>query len=325
MGRRLQVLAAELCCLLLGICAGTVAVPQPLEFQIPERMEQQCFLPDQITEHISLYPGSRDYGAISNLQPLMVQEMNRRFQDSLSRKATLADIQAGEYYRISITDENLYGLHTTGQLLETLEQGELGWDCYITLEDDCILVKLRTLSLTQTDSSAVKSHYWTIQSMETVGDSNQRIGYNAAIQTGLQHTPDATQAFLVRNSYGFQVCLLCSDTIDTLVTVGETSVYGTSSFLDAVVAPGTTPKDGVFSFPALAARSTSFQPTLDFLPTELKQQVGLLGNTLPHIIQRQGLTLLQTGLLTAALLAAMGAALAVWQKRIAGLGAIRKE
>ena len=274
MGRRLQVLAAELCCLLLGICAGTVAVPQPLEFQIPERMEQQCFLPDQITEHISLYPGSRDYGAISNLQPLMVQEMNRRFQDSLSRKATLADIQAGEYYRISITDENLYGLHTTGQLLETLEQGELGWDCYITIEDDCILVKLRTLSLTQTDSSAVKSHYWTIQSMETVGDSNQRIGYNAAIQTGLQHTPDATQAFLVRNSYGFQVCLLCSDTIDTLVTVGETSVYGTSSFLDAVVAPGTTPKDGVFSFPALAARSTSFQPTLDFLPTELNSKWG---------------------------------------------------
>ena len=181
------------------------------------------------------------------------EEMNRQFQDSLSRKATLADIQAGEYYRIYITDENLYGLRTADQLLETLEQGEVGWDCYITIEDDCILVKLRTMSLTQTDPSVTKPRYWTIHSMEKVGDPQPRIGYDAAIQTGLQHTPDATQAFLVRNSDGFQVCLLCSDTIDTLVTVGETSVYGTSSFLDAVVATGTTPKDGVFSFPALAA------------------------------------------------------------------------
>lgn len=325
MKRFLPVLAAGLLCLLLGICAGTVAVQPSLELTIPLREYHACQLEEKITRNVSLRPGCADYGVVSNLQPLMVEEMNRQFQDSLSRKATLADIQAGEYYRIYITDENLYGLRTADQLLETLEQGEVGWDCYISIEDDCILVKLRTMSLTQTHPSVTKPRYWTIHSMEKVGDPQPRIGYDAAIQTGLQHTPDATQAFLVRNSDGFQVCLLCSDTIDTLVTVGETSVYGTSSFLDAVVAPGTTPKDGVFSFPALAARSTSFQPTLDFLPAELKQQVELWGSTLPHIIQRQGLTGWQTVLLMAGLLAVMGVALAVWRKRTKRSGRTRKE
>lgn len=325
MKRILPVLAAGLLCLLLGIGAGTVAVQPSLELTIPPREYRACQLEEKITRNVSLRPGCADYEVVSNLQPLMVEEMNRQFQDSLSRKATLADIQAGEYYRIYITNENLYGLRTADQLLETLQQGDAGWDCYITIEDDCILVKLRTMSLTQDGESVDKSRYWTIHSMEKVGDSQPQIGYDAAIQTGLQHTPDATQAFLVRNSYGFQVCLLCSDTIDTLVTVGETSLYGTAPFFDAVVSPGAELEEGVFSFPALAARSTSFQPTLAFLPIELKQRMGLWGNTVPHITQRQSFTGLQTVLLTAGLLAAMGAALAVWQKRTKRSGGTRKE
>lgn len=316
MKRIAQMMAAALLCLLLGLGAGA-AVQPPLELTLPERSYQEYQPSEELARHISLRPGCTNYQAVSNLQPLMVQEINRQFGDSLSRKATLEDVQAGEYYRIYITDQNLYRLHTTRLLLETLEQGEVGWDCYITVEDDSIFVKLRTLSLTQDDKVVTQPRYWTIQSMEAVKDDRDRAGYDAAIQAGLQHDPDATQAFLVLNPalYGFDVCLLCSDTIDTLVTVGETRLYGTATFLDAIVSPGAELEEGVFSFPALAARTTSFQPTLAFLPWELKRQVELWGGTLPHIIQKQGLTPLQTGLLMAGLLAVMGAGWVIWRKK----------
>lgn len=315
MHRILHALVAGLFCLLLGLGAGTVAVPPRLEFQIPKRTYQECGLPDQMAEHISLHPGNANYQAISRLQPLMVQQINQQLQNSLSRKATLEDVRAGEYYQIFFTQENLYDLHTTLGLLEILEQGDVGWDCYIAIGDDSVLVKLRTMSLDTTGESATKPHYWTIHSVEKVEDSNQRVGYETAVQLGLQYTPHATQAVLVSNFYGFSVCLLCSDTIDTLVTVGETTVYGTAPFLDGVIVPGTKPEDGVFSFPALAARTTSFQPTFHLLPVELKEKTQLNGYTLPHIIQREGFTGLQTVLLTAGLLAAMGVVLAVWQRK----------
>ena len=310
-------ITAGLLCLFLVLSAGGFVAAPAVELTLPKRSYQEYQPPEELLEHVSFYAGCTDYEAVSGLQSHLVQEINRQFGENLSRKATLEDVQAGEYYRIYITDENLYRLHTTQQLLETLEQGEVGWDCYITVENYPILVKLRLLSVTQDGQPVTQPRYWTIQSMEAVQDDQDRAGYDAAVQVGLQYDPDAAQVFLVRNPelYGFNVCLLCSDTIDTLVTVGETSLYGSASFLQQVLEPQSTLEEGVFSFPQLAARCTSFQPTSAFLPVGLALRSQQWGYSQPNIIQRQGLTPLQGILLTASLLGAVAGGVFLYRKR----------
>ena len=125
MKRKIQIGVSVLFCLLLGLGAGTASLWEPMTWTIEQRSYQEVSLPEQVTAQVSLYPGCEDYSAVTALQPEMVQEINQQLGDLLPRRATLEDVQAGEYYRIYLTRQDLYRLRTTRQLVAALEQGDV--------------------------------------------------------------------------------------------------------------------------------------------------------------------------------------------------------
>lgn len=311
MKRKIQMGVSALLCLLLGFGAGAVSSQKPMTWIIEQRSDQEVSLPEKVTAPVSLYPGCEDYSAVTALQPEMVQKINQQLGDLLPRRATLEDVQAGEYYRIYLTHQDLYRLRTTRQLVAALEQGDQIWECYLTVEEVPILVRLRTVPVEQKGQPVRQPQHWIIQWVERVGYPRERVGYDAAIQAGLQAggNPDV-QAFLVSNDSGLTVCLLCSDTIDTMVTVGQTNLSGTPSFVNAVLQPGTQPVDGVFRFSKVAALAQSFQPVLDLSALWEGRWIGIPSQD--SITQRTGLPAWATGLLMAGILLAAAASAGVW-------------
>lgn len=185
MKRKIQIGVSALLCLLLGFGAGTVSFQKPMAWTIEQRSDQEVSLPEKVTAQVSLYPGCEDYSAVTALQPEMVQEINQQLGDLLPRRATLEDVQAGEHYRIYLTRQDLYRLRTTRQLVAALEQGDQIWECYLTVEEVPILVRLRIVPVEQKGRQARQPRYWIIQWVERVGYPRERVGYDAAMQVGL--------------------------------------------------------------------------------------------------------------------------------------------
>ena len=233
----LSFLAAGVLCVQGGIM--TAAEEPSLLCQ--RRSYQEVSVSDFVSSSYKLTRQNSDYQEIQSLGEEIVESVNLWLGVHLERPLQIQDIQWEHFYKIYITLEDLYSIQTTQDLLETLETGYAKWEGYIFLEEDVVSVQLE-------QHSDQGENHWTVVSAGFT-EPEYMPGYDAAIKAGMDaSSQEVSQAVLVCSGNGMTVCLLCSDTIDTMVTVSETEVIGDA---DALCLSKT------FLFPALSQRTVS--------------------------------------------------------------------
>lgn len=262
--RLLSFLAAGVLCVQGGIMT---AAEEP-SLLCPRRSYQEVSVSDFVSSSCKLTRQNSDYQEIHSLGEEIVESVNLWLGVHLERPLQIQDIQWEHFYKIYITLEDLYSIQTTQDLLETLETGYARWEGYIFLEEDVVSVQLE-------QHSDQGENHWTVVSAGFT-ETEYMPGYDAAIKAGMDaSSQEVSQAVLVCSGNGMTVCLLCSDTIDTMVTVSETEVIGDAGYLQNISVPGTQPKDGIFDFRQVAAHSKPFSPELPF--SEIPEGGRLVG------------------------------------------------
>lgn len=283
----------------------------------PGRSYQEISVPDSITCYSKLTEENGDYQEILALEDEMVEMTNRLLGEELQRPIRIEDIHPENFYKLYMTQENIFNLTKTEDLLTLLSSEYAQWIGYIFLEED-------TVSITLDQSSEVLGapSHWEISSLQVILPEGVG-GYDAAVQAGLDaSSKEVSQALFVGNGAGMMTCLLCSDTIDTMVMVTQAEVHGDAAYLQRIAVPGTQPEAGVFDFRQVAANSESFYylPPLQELelPEGTDRVIGGLPQVVPGIVQRQGPSV-QTILLWcgvgAGAVVVCAAAVLIWRRR----------
>ena len=256
-----------------------VSAQETVTLEIPARGYLESEVETSILKYITLQPENPDYQDVICQQQNLQQQINQLFLEYLSEPLTLTDVENAEYYKIYYTNENIYDIKNTEDLLETLESGYSSWECYIPAGDNFLIVTLNW----NTVSPSKDTGYWGISSVGLISEA-ERNGYQSAVQAGFNASSGEHQlAFLVSNGCGDIVCLLCSHTVDIMTTVTASQITGNSEFISQIVLPNTQPEDGVFDFQQVATHSESFIPQID--PAQAELWTGPQPS--PGIVQRQ--------------------------------------
>lgn len=241
----------------LCVQGGMMTAAEEPSLICPRRSYQEISVSDSVASSCKLTRQNSDYQEIHSLGEEIVESVNLWLGVHLERPLQIQDIQWEHFYKTYITLEDLYSIQTTQDLLETLETGYAKWEGYIFLQEDVVSVQLE-------QRSDPGENHWAVASAGFT-EPEYMPGYDAAIQAGMDaSSQEVSQAVLVSSGNGMTVCLLCSDTIDTMVTVSETEVIGDAGYLQNISVPGTQPEDGIFDFCQVAAHSKPFSPELPF-------------------------------------------------------------
>ena len=270
---------------LFALFPVTVFAAEPEGLEIPTRTYRDCDVPASIQQNMTLQSGHPDYPVMMALRYDMLTEANELLAVDLPRSMTWEDMGKAQWYKIYYVEEDIFHITNTEELMERLSQSRIAWECYIPVEDH--IVKINVVRQKFVNSDSYEDGYWSVSSLGVLADKEKMRGYDAAVQAGMEASPkEVQQAVLVSNGCGDIVCLLCSDTVDTLVTVNKTQVVGDQAFLQRIALPGTPPEDGIFDCRQVAANSEPFVP--EPLSPQESEEAGIGGFRSNGIVQRQG-------------------------------------
>ena len=202
-----------------------------------------------------------DSSAILTLAPQIVQMLNNMVVQGQYENFDIGDIQANQMIKVYVPEQDLFSMNTTDTdtILSALNNDIYMYVLYLPMGEKYAVVEISkglplsetgraTLSVEEQAKIQAQAGKWQVTG---VGEIDQAPAYLDAAVYGLAQENGQGTARLVGGLEEFQqpVALIFSEEeLETISLVNGAVLSGTWPELDALIADGTDPKDGLLDF-----------------------------------------------------------------------------